>query len=75
MKLKNLPFVVGLTLATAFIVGCGDEKDPRLSDADVMYIKQQRLQQQYGTAGGTTTVVSTVTVTTNKTVTATANDN
>ena len=70
MKLKNLPFVAVLTVAMALIVGCGDQKDPRLSDADVAYMKQKRLQEMYGGSSSTTTVttVQYVTITNTTTV-------
>jgi hypothetical protein len=56
---KKLPCLAALILATAFIVGCGEDggKDNRLSDADIWYIKQQRIQAMYG--GGTQTTTST----------------
>ena len=72
MKLKNLPFLAALVIAVAFVVGCGDQKDPRLSDADIAYMKQQRLLQMYGggtTTTGTSTVVQYVTITNTTTVT------
>ena len=47
MKSLKIPFLAALFSATALIVGCGDQKDPRLSDADIMAIKQARLQQLY----------------------------
>jgi hypothetical protein len=73
MKLKTLPFLAVFFVATAFVVGCGDQKDPRLSDADIAYMKQQRLAQMYGgtSATGSTatsTVMQYVTITNTTTV-------
>jgi hypothetical protein len=71
MKRKELPFIAAALLATALIVGCGDQKDPRLSDADIAYMKQQRLIQMYGgntTSTSTSTVVQYVTITNTTTV-------
>ncbi len=73
MKLKNLPFLAVLFIAATMIVGCGnDDKDPRLSNEDIAYIKQKRLQELYGlnnTTTSTSTVVQYVTVTNMTTVT------
>lgn len=70
MKLKSLPFLAAFFVATAFVVGCGDQKDSRLSDADVAYLKQQRINQLYGssTTTSTSTVVQYVTITNTTTV-------
>jgi hypothetical protein len=60
MNLKTLPFFAIMFVATAIVVGCGPQNDPRLSDADIAYMKQQRLSQASGNSAGTTTATSTV---------------
>jgi hypothetical protein len=72
MKSTKLPFLAALVVATALIVGCGPQNDSRLSDADVAYLKQQRLMQMYGLnsngSTSTSTVVQYVTITNTTTV-------
>lgn len=76
-EMKNRKFALSAILgcATALIlgVGCGDEKDPRLSKADVKYLKEQRLKEQYGSGTTTVTVTTTSSVVSYVTVTNTVN--
>ena len=72
MKLSKLPLVATLSLAATLIVACGDDKpDPSkaLNAADVMYLKQERLQKMYGSTI-TQTSTKTETVIVNTTVNA-----
>jgi len=67
--MKKLPLVLVLAFATAFMVACGEDKDPRISDADAVCLKMLRAGYPCtpnGSGGGgttTTTTTSTVTVT------------
>lgn len=63
MRPKSLPFLALLTFATALVVGCGDNNSnsgPSASPADLMYLKQKRIQEMYGGASTTATTTSTV---------------
>lgn len=59
MRRFQLPFLIAFLTATLFVVGCGEQRDSRLSDADIAYLKQQRLMQMYG---GTVTTITSTTV-------------
>jgi hypothetical protein len=65
--MRKLPLVLVLTFATVFMVACGEDKDPRISDADAVCLKILRNGGTCGNMGGggtaTTTTTSTVTVT------------
>lgn len=67
MKFKKLPLLAALIFATGFIVACGDDKDPRISDADALCLK---MIKNGGTCGGNTNSSSTA-VNTTSTVTVT----
>lgn len=72
MKVSQIPLFALLLVATGLIVGCGDQTDPRLSNEDIAYLKQKRLQEMYGTGSTVTTTntqVSYVTVQNTTTVT------
>lgn len=69
MLLKNVPFALGLTLAAALIVGCG-ETTPTLTKEEVAYVRQKRLQEIYG-GGGVTTSTQTIRVSTTVTISTT----
>jgi len=60
--MRKLIFAIALSLATVFIVGCGDDDDDGLSAADRAWVRQQRLREQYGISG-TVTATSTQLVT------------
>lgn len=76
MKTPKWPLLAALTLATTFLVACGDEgKDPRISDADALCLK---IMRNGGTCAGqsvggtsTATVTNTQTQTNTTTVTIT----
>lgn len=75
MKTPKWPLVAALSLATVFMVACGEEKDSRISDADALCLKMLRAGGNCGGtaaggAGSTTATVST-TVTNSTTVTVT----
>jgi phosphotransferase system IIA component len=74
MKVRKFPFMAGLSLAALLVVACGDNTNQaaqQLTPADVMFIKQQRMQAMYGsTVTNTTTVQSVVTITNSTTVNA-----
>lgn len=64
--MKKLPLALVLTFACVFMVACGEDKDPRISDADAVCLKILRAGGTCGSGGGgtaTTTTTSTVTVT------------
>lgn len=65
--MKKLPLALVLTFACLFIVACGEDKDPRISDADAVCLKILRnggtCGNMSGGGGSTTTTTSTVTVT------------
>lgn len=71
MILKNIPFALVLTLAAAFIVGCGPENN--LSKDDVAYIKRKKFEEMYPPTTSTVTVTKSKTevVTISNTVTQT----
>ncbi|RZA09396.1 MAG: hypothetical protein EOP11_01830 [Proteobacteria bacterium] len=66
MKTPKLPLIAALTLATVFMVACGEEKDSRISDADALCLK---ILKNGGTCGGTTGSNTTATTTISTTVT------
>ena len=75
MRTPKWPLVAALSLATVFLVACGDEKDPRISDADALCLK---IMRNGGTCAGqsvggtsTATVTNTQTQTNTQTVTIT----
>jgi hypothetical protein len=71
MKLRHLPFLGALAIATAFVVGCGDQNPPNhLTEAEQFRLKQMLMQQQLGSSGttNTSTVVQYVTITNTTTV-------
>jgi hypothetical protein len=74
MKTSNLSFMAALSLAALFVVACGDDKpDPSkaLTPADVVYLKQQRMQAMYGsTVTQTSTQTNTVVIQNTTTVNA-----
>lgn len=64
--MRKLPLALALAFATVFMVACGEDKDPRISDADAVCLKQLRMGGTCGNGSGTattTTATSTVTVT------------
>lgn len=70
--MKKLVFGAAITLSTLFIVACGDNKDPRLSDSDIMELKRMKYENKFGAPGTSvtttsTTSTSTTTVTVNST--------
>lgn len=69
MNWKKVTFVAALTIAMSVIVGCGEQKDPRISDDQAAWNKQQYLQAKYGGGSNSNTVteVRYVTVTNTKT--------
>lgn len=72
MKSKKLPLVLALSLATVFIIACGDEQDKRISDADAICLKTIRAGGTCGNTSngsGTTTQTQTSTVTVTQTTT------
>lgn len=71
MVLKNIPFALALGLATAFIVGCGENSD-NLTKEERAWIRRKLLEEKYG---GTSTVTQTATVSVGTTVTLTTTVN
>lgn len=70
MKTK-IPFLALLFISTACVVGCGDNKDPRMSDDDIMCIKVQKYGGSCAPGGGGSGGNTTSTVQTTSTVTVT----
>ncbi|RYZ96769.1 MAG: hypothetical protein EOP11_22980 [Proteobacteria bacterium] len=68
MKTPKLPLIAALTLATVFMVACGEEKDARISDADALCLK---ILKNGGTCGGTTGSAANATATTTLSTTVT----
>jgi hypothetical protein len=65
MKTPKWPLVAALSLATVFMVACGEEKDSRISDADALCLKMLRNGGNCGgAAGGGSTATATTTVST-----------
>jgi hypothetical protein len=76
MKPRKWPLVAALSFATLFIIACGDDKDPRISDADALCLKILRnggTCGPNGAAGGGSTAPSQTTVTVTHTQTQTNN--
>jgi hypothetical protein len=66
--MRKLPLALVLTFATIFMVACGEDKDPRISDADAVCLKILRAGGTCGSgSGGTTTTTTTSTVTVTQT--------
>jgi hypothetical protein len=68
--MKKLPLALVLAFATVFMVACGDDKDPRISDADAVCLKVLRAGGTCGNmngGGGATTATTTSTVTVTQT--------
>lgn len=66
--MKKLPLVLVLAFAATFIVACGDNKDPRISDRGAVCLKVLEMGGSCGpTTGGTTTATATSTVTVTQT--------
>ena len=64
MKLKKWALPTALILATFFVIGCGDNKDPRLSDRGAMCLKMQEMGGSCNpTTASATAATPTVTVT------------
>lgn len=66
MKQRKWPLVAALSFSALLIVACGDNKDPRLSDSDILCMKVQKHGgscNPNGTSGGTSTVTNTTTQT------------
>lgn len=64
--MRKLPLALVLAFATVFMVACGEDKDPRISDADAVCLKILRNGGTCTSGGGSTataTTTSTVTVT------------
>lgn len=62
--MRKLPLALVLTFAAVFMVACGEDKDPRISDADAVCLKILRNGGTCGSmTGGTTTTTTTSTVT------------
>ncbi len=67
MKKVKYPLIAALFASFVLLAGCGDDKDPRISDADAMCLKIIRMGGQCngmmgGGGGGTTTTTVTQTV-------------
>jgi hypothetical protein len=74
MKKKQYPLWIALITGCLFLSACGEDKDPRLSDADAMCLKMIRMGGSCGGASGgsgssTTTTTATVTQTVTNTST------
>lgn len=70
MKSRKWPLIAALSFATVFLIGCGDDKDPRLSDADALCLKMIRAggtcgnnNNNNGSGNNNSTQTQTVTVT------------
>ncbi|MGE3262149.1 MAG: hypothetical protein AB7K68_10245 [Bacteriovoracia bacterium] len=73
MNWTKCSLLVTLAIATILVVGCGDQQDKRLSNADVACLKLMQAGQPCAGAAGsggtvTATATSTVTVTNTTTV-------
>ncbi len=68
MKSVKYPLLAALVTGTLLLVGCGEDRDPRISDADAMCLKIIRMGGTCngmgggGGGGGTSTVTVTQTV-------------
>ncbi len=63
MNTKKWTFVLGMTTACLLVVACGEDTDPRISDQEAAWLRQQ--------AGQGTTVTQTQTQTQTQTTTVT----
>jgi hypothetical protein len=73
MKMNKYPLFIALVAGCMLLSACGEDKDPRISDADAMCLKMIRAGGSCGGAngggGGTTTTTATVTQTITNTAT------
>ncbi len=67
MKKVKYPLIAALFASFFVLAGCGDDKDPRISDADAMCLKVIRMggkcNGMSGGDGGGSTTTTTVTQT------------
>jgi hypothetical protein len=68
MTRKHL-FITVLGLLTVSLVGCGDNNDKRLSDADVACVKLLQMGRSCGGVNGAPVGTATVTATSTVTIT------